>query len=391
MLRKKKQEVRNSKKVKEEMIAMMAKDLKIKDTLLLKGEVEFKEFKTKLDIYEYRNNYDFEGNLIQKSFMENYEYLMNANEHLKTTEFETREELSTAKHTLSALIEQRKEMKKSLIALSNVKTVMTELREPFMIKLNNLREEMTVFSNLVKKNIELLEKVKIESKSLSLAELMPEGVLSKLGALKSETDAVIVEKIVQYIETTDSDNWKMNYFASIRDVDCSKADVGRKETKTQQGSNIIRNSVVFKTDQKISVGKPQALQLKSQPRPSNKPNGNKKPFLILQNSNPEEASELMAKQTDEMEASYDQGENSGKVLTSPGHTAKSYTFLSPKAIAHPVTFELGGDSMPEWTAKILEELQPGIQAIESIVSQVYEQSLRVVDEIGELILIETNF
>ena len=82
------------------MIDMMAKDLSFKDSLLLKEDVEFKDFKSKLDIYAYRNNHDFEGTLIQQSFFETYEFLVNQNEQLKSSEFKIKLDLNNTKYEL---------------------------------------------------------------------------------------------------------------------------------------------------------------------------------------------------------------------------------------------------------------------------------------------------
>ena len=79
-------ETKDEVKQKEEIITLLTKELKVKDELISKENQDMKDFKTKLDIYEYKNNYDFEGNLIKKSFMENYGQLIKLFDEMKESE-----------------------------------------------------------------------------------------------------------------------------------------------------------------------------------------------------------------------------------------------------------------------------------------------------------------
>lgn len=88
-------ETKEETKLKQTLLDMLAKDLQVKDQLLIKTEkdVPMKEFKSKLDIYEYRNNYDFEGSLLKKSFLDNYSELVKICDELREQEVKFKEKI----------------------------------------------------------------------------------------------------------------------------------------------------------------------------------------------------------------------------------------------------------------------------------------------------------
>ena len=176
---------------------MMAKDLSIKDSLLLKEKVEFKDFKSKLDIYSYRNNFDFEGTLIQQSFFENYEFLMKQNEELKNSEFELKQQLLSCEHTLESLKKKYNQSCKSITEFTNLKKSLVELREPLIAgyrkadsNLQELLKSMVVYKNLLQSSG---TQKTIENPSIRW---IPPAIMSQAGILATDEDCAIIKKLV---------------------------------------------------------------------------------------------------------------------------------------------------------------------------------------------------
>ena len=90
-----------------EIVKMLGKELSVKDTLLAgtqTGEqaagaastpptLSVPEFKSKLDVFEYKNNFEFEGKLIKAAFMENYGQLLSLVEGYRETERTLKQQL----------------------------------------------------------------------------------------------------------------------------------------------------------------------------------------------------------------------------------------------------------------------------------------------------------
>ena len=93
----------------------MTFDLNMKDKLIVKEDVQMNDFKSvglfvmiqKLDIYAYRNNYDFEGNLIKQSFMDNYGQLIKMYDEMKESEFSAKQKIVLLNHQLETFLEQK--------------------------------------------------------------------------------------------------------------------------------------------------------------------------------------------------------------------------------------------------------------------------------------------
>lgn len=93
----------------------MTSDLNMKDKLIVKEDVQMNDFKSvglfvmiqKLDIYAYRNNYDFEGNLIKQSFMDNYGQLIKMYDEMKESEFSAKQKIVLLNHQLETFLEQK--------------------------------------------------------------------------------------------------------------------------------------------------------------------------------------------------------------------------------------------------------------------------------------------
>ena len=78
------------------MIRLLSEELSVKDSLVSKQPTTILEFKTRLDVYHYRNNYEFEGNLLKQSFMDNYGQLIKMYEQLKEESALDKQELAHA-------------------------------------------------------------------------------------------------------------------------------------------------------------------------------------------------------------------------------------------------------------------------------------------------------
>ena len=93
----------------------MTSDLNMKDKLIVKEDVQMNDFKSvglfvmiqKLDIYAYRNNYDFEGNLIKQIFMDNYGQLIKMYDEMKESEFSAKQKIVLLNHQLETFLEQK--------------------------------------------------------------------------------------------------------------------------------------------------------------------------------------------------------------------------------------------------------------------------------------------
>lgn len=98
-----------------EIVKMLGKELAVKDTLLAgtqtgeqvtggaNGDAQkpvsvasVTEFKSKLDVFEYKNNFEFEGKLIKAAFMENYGQLLSLVDGYRETEAQLKKQLHEA-------------------------------------------------------------------------------------------------------------------------------------------------------------------------------------------------------------------------------------------------------------------------------------------------------
>ena len=115
---------------KEEIIRLLGKELEVKDTLLSgnhKGgqttaeNASLPEFKSKLDVFAYKNNFEFEGKLIKAAFMENYEQMLGLVEGYRTSEATLKKDLQEARTELLFLRTKYAESRKNHTKLQSLR------------------------------------------------------------------------------------------------------------------------------------------------------------------------------------------------------------------------------------------------------------------------------
>ena len=344
------------------MITMMAKDLNIKDTLLMKDNVEFKDFKSKLDIYEYRNNYDFEGNLIQQSFIENYEYLITANEDLKNLEFDTRQQLSTANHNLENFVSQRNSMKLALNDFTKLKDDLIDVKETFVKDSSRLVKAIKDLNNIAKKNLKLLENFKMNVPSDKLAEIISEDVRNKTNIKFDDSSIEVVEKLLNLIGKTEDVNTKLNYFISSRKIaDHEKASKPLTSHKKNARNSVIQNTPVLRFNQKVDASDSYQSKVSLDLTTPVQSNINGQRSLAI----------------NMMTADIGDDSLTDKCISSPGNTA---AMMSPTANYRFVA----RDSSDEWSKTVVDEMMPALEHAESCADRLFATVVKTADLIAKL-------
>lgn len=117
----------------------------MKDSLVSKQPTTVHEFKTRLDVYHYRNNYEFEGNLLKQSFMDNYGQLIKMYEQLKEEAALDKHELAHASAMLKTILGDKDRLgdvtRKIHIYREQLEVFSVELQERYY-KLQKLQEQV---------------------------------------------------------------------------------------------------------------------------------------------------------------------------------------------------------------------------------------------------------